>query len=126
MDLARKIFDWMKKDIKNFRFGRGQRTGYVWRVVERPKGSIYMSTDAKVYFAFAGFDGCPVFGPLETRRELIDRLNAINGVNFTDADLTNSNWPSITLSSICKEPNGVSILLQTLNWIDEKIATTRA
>lgn len=61
----------------------------------------------------------PVFGPIEQRRELLKRFGAVDGFDFTDADLTR--YRSLPLSKIAADPNGATKILSALHWMEEQI-----
>jgi hypothetical protein len=122
LEIAQRIFDWMSKDGRAMIYGDGQ-SGSVYPLL-RPNGikinPVYLSTDGKVWLQFSTLEGKPIFGPLEKRRELMTRLGAIKGVDLVEGDL--KRIPSIALSKIAADPDGLSKLLSALNWMDEQIA----
>ena len=123
-EIAEKIFDWMRKDGRSLVFGAGRENGSVYPVL-RPDGvginPVYLSTDGKLWLQFGSLEGKPVFGPLDKRKDLMSRFNTIKGVNFIEADL--GRYPSIALTKIAADPEGLSKILLTLNWMDEQIAS---
>jgi hypothetical protein len=60
-----------------------------------------------------------VFGPLAARRALMDKLNVIEGVNFSDADLTR--YRAIPLLTIANDPEGESKLIAALDWMKQQL-----
>jgi hypothetical protein len=61
----------------------------------------------------------PVFGLIEQRRELLQRLGAGDSVEFTDAALTR--YRSIPLSKIAADPDGPTKIASALRWMEEQI-----
>jgi hypothetical protein len=104
------------------KFGTGQGDGSVYPVFT-PNGvrinPVYLSSNGKLYFQFGALENKPVFGAIESRRALMQRLNEIPNVGFTDADLTK--YPGIPLATIASDPNGKAKIMSTLRWIDNQI-----
>jgi hypothetical protein len=123
VEIAQKIFDWMQMGGRTLRFGTGRENGSVYPVF-RPGGvyinPVYLSTDGKLWLQFAALDRKPVFGDLDKRRMLMTRFGAIKDTGFVEADLTR--YRSIALSKIAADPDGLSKVLSTLEWMDEQIA----
>jgi hypothetical protein len=49
----------------------------------------------------------------------MQRLNAIEGVNFTDADL--KKYPTIPLSTIASDPAGPTKIVAALTWMEQQL-----
>jgi hypothetical protein len=91
IQIARQIYDWMRKDgTRAVIFGTGKENGSVYPDL-KPNGvkinPVYLSSDGKLWLQFASLDNKPVFGPIESRRALMEQFNAISNINFSDADL---------------------------------------
>jgi hypothetical protein len=113
----------MRKDGKrDVIFGTGKENGSVYPVF-KPNGvsinPIYLSTDGKLWVQFAALENKPVFGPIDSRRALMQRLNTLNNVDFTDADL--SKYPSIPLSIIARDGDGLNKIIGALTWMEQQI-----
>ena len=123
LQIARQIFDWMRKGGRTLVFGTGRENGSVYPVL-RPDGininPVYLSTDGKLWLQFGALQGKPVFGPLDKRRELMTRLGAVEGANLTESDLIK--YRSLPLSKIVADKDGLSKILSALNWMDDQIA----
>lgn len=120
---AREIYDWMRKGgARSLVFGSGKESGSVYPVF-RPQGvainPVYLSSDGKIYVQFGSLNNKPAFGDLSARADLMRRFNEISGVNFSDRELTK--YPSILLSRIVEDPQGMSKLRSTLDWMASKI-----
>ena len=106
-------------------FGTGKENGSVYPAF-KPGGvginPVYLSSDGKFWVQFGSLENKPVFGPIEARRELMQRFNAIDNVNFTDADLTK--YPSIPLTTIAHDPHGLNKMLTALTWMEQQIEQT--
>jgi hypothetical protein len=123
LQLAKQIFAWMRKQgSRNVVFGAGKENGSVYPAL-KPNGvsinPIYLSSDGKLWMQFGSQANKPVFGPIESRRALMQRLNTIKNINFTDEDLTR--YRSIPLNTIMLDPQGPAKILDALNWMDEQI-----
>jgi hypothetical protein len=106
-------------------FGTGKENGSVYPAF-KPGGvsinPVYLSSDGKFWVQFGSLENKPVFAPIEARRELMQRFNAIDNVNFTDADLTK--YPSIPLTTIAHDPHGLNKMLTALTWMEQQIEQT--
>jgi hypothetical protein len=123
LQIAKEIYEWMRKDGKrDVIFGTGKENGSVYPVF-KPNGvsinPIYLSTDGKLWVQFAALENKPVFGPIDSRRALMQRLNTLNNVDFTDADL--SKYPSIPLSIIARDGDGLNKIIGALTWMEQQI-----
>jgi hypothetical protein len=104
-------------------FGRGKVDGTVYpalRVNGVKVTPCYLSSDGKLWFQFGALENKPVFGSIAARRELMDKLNAIEGVNLSDVDLTK--YRGIPLQVIAKDPEGESKLLAALEWMKQQLS----
>lgn len=123
LQIAKRVFDWMKEDGKReLVFGKGKVDGTVYPAVKIDGVRItpfYLSSDGKVWFQFGALENKPVFGPLAARRALMDKLNVIEGVNFSDADLTR--YRAIPLLTIANDPEGESKLIAALDWMKQQL-----
>src|SRR5206468_371212 len=114
--IARQIYEWMRKDGKRtVIFGTGRDNGSVYPVF-KPSGvtinPAYLSSDGNLWVQFGNLENKPVFGSIDSRRALMQRFNAINGVNFTDGEL--KKYPTIPLARIAKDPEGQSKVIDAL------------
>jgi hypothetical protein len=121
--IAKQIYEWMRKGgTRDVIFGTGKENSSVYPVF-KPGGvsinPVYLSSDGKLWVQFGLLENKPVFGPIQMRRELMQRFNKIDNVSFTDADLTK--YPSIPLTTIAHDPDGLNKLVSTLTWMEQKI-----
>ena len=110
LQVARQIYEWMRKGGKrDVIFGKGQVNGSVYPVF-KPSGvnvnPVLLFTDGKLWLQFNSLENKPVFGPIDSRRALMQKFNAIKGVKFTDADL--AKYRAIPLSTIALDPDGAT------------------
>jgi hypothetical protein len=121
--LARDIYEWMRNDGKRLlNFGTGKDNGSVYPLF-KPSGiainPLYLSSDGKVWLQFGALTNKPVFGDVRRRTALMQKLNAIEGVNLTDADL--AKYRSIPLKVVTSDPHGAAKLLDALIWMQHEI-----
>jgi hypothetical protein len=124
--VARQIYRWMGKDgNRTLVFGTGKENGSVYPVF-KPGGiainPAYLSSDGKLWLQFGALENKPVFGPIDTRRSLMQHFNTIRGANLTDSDLTK--YPSISLRTITADPEGETKVVSALKWMEEQIDRT--
>jgi hypothetical protein len=121
--IAKEIYEWMRKGgTRDVILGVGKENGSVYPAFKPngvPINPIYLSTDGKLYVQFSALENKPVFGPIESRRALMQRLNALNNVGFTDADL--SKYRSIPLSTNARDPDGLNKIIVMLTWMEQQI-----
>jgi hypothetical protein len=121
-DFALQILSWMEKNGRRLLFGSGQGGSVAPDL--RPQGidfkPIYLKTDGRLYFQFGSWEGRPVFGPLEPRRELVERFGRVNESGFDETTFTR--YPSLSLRRILRDPDGPSKILSALNWMDQCVA----
>ena len=78
-----------------------------------------LSTKSKLWFQFVSLDKKPVFGSIDARRALMQQFNSIQGVNFTEDDLTK--FRGIRLTTIVNDPEGQSKIMDALTWMEQQI-----
>jgi hypothetical protein len=121
--IAKRVFDWMSQDGKReLVFGKGKVDGTVYpafKVDGVKVAPFYLSSDGKLWFQFGALQNKPIFGELAERRALMQKLNAIEGVNFSDADLVK--YRAIPLLTIANDPEGEPKLLAALEWMGQQL-----
>jgi len=123
LEIARQVYEWMRKGgSRDVVFGTGKEVGSVYPLF-KPNGvrinPVYLTSDGKLWLQFASLANRPIFGPIEKRRELSQRFNTVNGVNFTDADL--AKYPTISLNTIAADPDGLNKVIAALTWMEQQI-----
>lgn len=122
-NVAKRIYEWMRKDgTRELVFGTGKENGSVYPVLKADGVSLnpaYLSSDGKLWLQFGSLQDKPIFGSIEARRKLMEQFNSIVAVNFTDADLMK--YPSIPLSTIAADPDGVTKVISALTWMEHQI-----
>jgi hypothetical protein len=123
MKVAVQIAEWMRKSGAILDFGRGQRSGSMIPVFTNKKNGIkfypvILWSYGKLEIQFQWMKERPFFSNIENRRQLFNRLNAIDGVSIPEDDI--SKRPSISLSILASSPSRLTKLLETLAWAAEQ------
>lgn len=122
LKVARRIAEWMKGSGGRLWFGSGQKSGSVGVVLTSKDGiefyPIILWTYGRIEIQFQWMKGRPFFDEMENRRELLRRLNQLDGVNISDDDLTKR--PSLPLSIFSSSPSKTENFLETLNWVIDR------
>jgi hypothetical protein len=122
LKVARRIAEWMKGSGGRLWFGTGQRSGSMGVIFTSKDGvelyPIILWTYGRIEIQFQWMKGRPFFDELENRRELMRRLNEIDGVNISNDDLAKR--PSVPLSTLSSSPSNIEKFMDTLNWIVDR------
>ncbi len=124
LEIAKRIYEWMRKGgQRDLIFGAGKVNGSVYPAF-KPGGvevnPVFLSSDGKLWLQFGSLENKPIFGPIDMRRALMQQFNAVDGVNFTDADLTR--YRSIPLKIIAADPGGPAKVIAALTWMEQQLA----
>lgn len=118
---ARRIYEWMLANGQGLWWGHGKIDGSVYPVLHDPAGNphwlIALWTTGVVTFQFQYLAADPAFAATEDRLELLNRLNAIEGVKVPETKL--ALFPSVSLSKF-SAPAGLDALLAILDWAVQK------
>lgn len=122
-DVARQILDWFDERGLAVAWGRGARNGSASPKLVRPGSPPYnmmsMWTDGGIQVQFSSMSH-PPFDSLQKRRELADRLEALDGaITMSDQQLR-STWPSVRLHQIV-EPERLRGFLKAWDWFIEQV-----
>lgn len=119
--VARRLFDWSKKNVTSIVWGKGARDGQLTPVLDvGGKGYQFMCvwTYGLVQMQFGYLQARSPLEPLEKRLELIAQLNQIEGVNIsTDAA---SKYPSIPLAALTSE-QALTAFLRAIAWAIDSV-----
>jgi hypothetical protein len=102
-------------------FGKGQTSGSMGVTFTKdgvPFYPIILWTYGRIEIQFQHMKGRPFFDDMENRRELMRRLNEIDGVNISEDDLTKR--PAISLSVLSSSPAQIEKFVDTLNWVVDR------
>ncbi|MHC1763618.1 MAG: hypothetical protein AB9869_04825 [Verrucomicrobiia bacterium] len=117
---ARAIFDWAKENMSRIEFGRGQRSGSFIPIYDHGATAHYPIvcwTYGTIEVQFYWFSK-PPFNSEDKRKELLSRLNAIEGVRLPADSITRR--PGIPFSALNKTER-LERFLETLQWYIEEV-----
>ncbi len=117
------IVEWATSRSLALDFGRGRVHGSFYPTLSLPSGKLRLfgpSTDGNIWFLFAKMREVPPFDREETQRELLQRLNQIQGVNLPADCFTPGKWTSVKLS-LLTEPATLEQFLAVFDWVVDEI-----
>jgi hypothetical protein len=121
---ARTILEWVRPRVTDIYWGQGSQDGsyrpfLVHKEIKQRLFCVYSYGRLEVYFYFLKQQA--PFRSEEKRLELMERLNVIEGVSLTPADI--GRRPPIQLSVLAKE-EALQTLFETLEWVMDEIKAT--
>jgi len=120
-EVARKILEWAKNNLPRFWWGKGKQDGSFIPILDHNNISYYpiaVWTYGKVEIQFQWLKTRPPFDSESKRKELLDRLNRIPGVQIPVDAITLR--PNIFLS-VFKEEDALKRFLEILEWVVQEI-----
>lgn len=119
--VAKRIADWMKDKGDRLWFGRGQKSGsmaagFTSNGVDFWPALLWTSGGLEIQFQW--MKQKPFFNEMENRRELMRRLNEIDGVHILEGQLTKR--PSVSLAVLASNRSETEKLLNVLDWVVEQ------
>lgn len=123
-EIARKILDWARDKLPRFWWGKGKQDGSFYPVLDLNKEPYYpiaIWTYGKIEIQFQWLMTKPPFNDEMKRKELLNRLNQIPGVEIPEKAITRR--PNIFLSKF-KEASSLAQLLETLDWVVQEIKSS--
>ncbi len=118
---ARELLRWAQRRCPTIWWGKGKQDGSFFPMFEHAGTWHWLFsvwTYARVSIQFGMMKSKPPFHDEEMRRELLRRLNAINGVTIPYDAI--STYPSITLSTLA-QGQAVPEFLETFDWVIDQI-----
>lgn len=123
--VAAAVMDWMRGTGIPIVFGTGRDNGSAYPLL-KPQGvainPAYLSTEGKVWLQFKALEGKPVFGDMDTRRELLRRFAEIDGTGLGEASL--NGWAAVPLARVAADPDGSTKLISALEWMVQQVKAT--
>jgi hypothetical protein len=113
--------EWAKDKLPRFWWGKGSIDGSVYPILDYNGIAYYpfcIWTYGKVEIQFQWLLKRPPFDAESKRKELLDRLNQIPGLNIPTDAITRR--PNIFLSAL-KDENALKQFLETLDWVVQEI-----
>jgi hypothetical protein len=121
IDAARRILEWAKAGGHLIKYGSGAYTGsFVPWVAARGlyHFPILVLSDGTAGIGFDYMRSKPVFDDEARRKELLDRLNAIDGIDIPESKLGGEPYVALSLLS---DPERMGLLLATLDWFVDQV-----
>lgn len=120
---AKRILEWAttNKRLTRVWWGEGGKTGSFVPIIEaggkqHQLFAVYTYGTLEVYFCW--YLRKPPFDSIAKRKQLLDRLNKINGVKISEDGITRR--PNIPLT-VFNNPDALNDLLQAFDWVVEEI-----
>jgi hypothetical protein len=113
---ARQLIDWMKSSGGNLAFGSGAQDGSISTMFDK-NGATFRPfnffTYGRLEWQFK-YMNCRPFNDVKGKRELLQRINSIDGVSIKEEYITQR--PAVSLSAF--PPHSVKLrqLIETLDW----------
>jgi hypothetical protein len=123
-EIARKILEWAKYRLPRFWWGKGKHDGSFYSILDyngEPYYPFCIWTYGKIEIQFQWLMTKSPFSDETKRRELLNRLNQIQGVNIPEKAITRR--PNILLS-LFKNASSLKQLFETLDWVIDEIKTS--
>lgn len=123
-EIARKILDWARDKLPRSWWGKGKQDGSFYPVLDHNGEQYYpiaIWTYGKIEIQFQWLMNRSAFSDETKRRELLNRLNQIPGVNIPENAITRR--PNISLSTFT-DTSSLRQLLETLDWVVQEIRST--
>lgn len=114
---ARRLLEWSIRRATRLQFGTGGSDGTFYPRIEYD-GRLYtlftVGTDGRIAIYFGTLMETPRFAATEKRRELLDRLNQLEGVSI---DLSRIDlYPAIPISALMSDET-ITKFLDVFNWV---------
>ncbi|OPX78831.1 MAG: hypothetical protein A4E45_01047 [Methanosaeta sp. PtaB.Bin039] len=120
-NIARKIYEWSKGKLPRPYWGNGRHDGSYFPILDHKDTSYYpiaLWTYGKVEIQFQSLKTRPPFDSEVKRREFMDRLNQVPGINIAEDRITRR--PNIPFS-VFKDEAALRQFLETLDWAVREI-----
>lgn len=119
-EVAKKIAAWMKANGDEVSFGSGRRDGSMQFMVMskgRRMWPLALRSNGKVEVSFGYLMRSPLMDE-EKRRELLKRLNQIDGISLPTDAITK--YPAMPIAALSDERR-LSAFLAAMEWVDEQL-----
>ena len=127
LEAAQVIANWMKAKSDQIWFGKGQRSGSMGATFVATSGisfyPVILWTYGSLEIQFQHMKGRPYFDDFQHRRDLMNRLNEIDGVAIQEDDLTKR--PAIPLSALT-DNRSLTRFISIMDWVVEAFRSGEA
>lgn len=124
VDVARSIYEWAKVNMPEIWWGKGKRYGSI--IPGFTHNQIWhqlfgLWTNGYIELQFQYMQGKPPFDEEEKRRDLMQRLNQIDGFYINDFEIDKR--PSLPLA-LLMDPKQLTIFFETASWFIETVRSS--
>ncbi len=120
-DIVRRLIKHLENKVTRFWLGKGKRSGSIVPTVDSATNSHFLFaiwTYGKIEIYFQWYKGKKPFDSIEKRKELLSRLNEIEGVNIPENKIDKR--PSFSLK-LLKEKSEFEKFIKTYDWFLNEI-----
>ena len=117
VEAMRRILEWSKAHTLRLTWGTGKKTGTCMPWVDTVSGSsslLMLGTDGSIVPRFGELSKRPPFDDETKRREFLDKLNAVSGINLPPATI-DSYWQAFPAAQLRGE-GAMAQFLAVLDW----------
>jgi len=124
LQACQKLCDLLKAGVKKIEFGAGKENGNFTPCYDDERGKqrvVNISTNGRIGIGFGGMKA-PPFSDIALRKEFLERLNQVPGINLSIDNYTQ--WPNFKLSEVVGN-NGLDKLIEVVDWARKQIVDSR-
>ena len=124
-EAARKVFQRLKENATKVSFGKGKIYGNAFPSLDDDRGRqlhLHVSTGGSIGVNFADMK-YPPFSDIALRRELLDRLNRVPGINISENLL--ERYAGFEIQKVL-DASGFDKLLEVVDWVIAQVIASRA
>ncbi|MEO5355380.1 MAG: hypothetical protein H7835_19505 [Magnetococcus sp. XQGC-1] len=117
---AKRIIDWIRNNMDGLDWGNG-KSGTAMGVIKQGGKAVkpfHISSHGSVWVAFETLTRWSPFSDPGKRLELLERLNAIRGINISEEQI--NKWPWFPLESI-QDEESLTKFLSAIKWTKDAI-----
>jgi hypothetical protein len=118
---AKEVFDWVSPQVSVMSWGTGPQNGSVIPTIKRNTTSyrlFRMATNGRFVFRFDWLKETPAFEAEASRRELLDKVNSIPGVHFSDDVLVKR--ARVPITTFC-DGQAMQAVKSLIKWMIDRI-----
>lgn len=120
-DIVRKIIEHLENKVSRFWFGKGKRSGSIVPALDLPDNSHFpfaIWTYGKIEIYFQWYKDKPPFDSIEKRKEILKKLNEINGVSIPENKIDKR--PSIDIK-LLKDKSEYEKFIKIYDWFFDEL-----
>lgn len=123
VEIVKKIINKLQGQVSRYWFGQGKQSGSIVPTIDFPTTSYYLFaiwTYGKIEIYFQWYKDKPPFNDIEKRRELLEKLNTIKGLNIPENKIDKR--PSFPIQ-LLKEKEEFKKFINIYEWFLDEIKT---